>query len=353
VQAREALMHLDSTDYAGDDGLNETGFKGFLISALREKFEISSECQIAMERDNSNYVDLIIIHKLQKIKVLLELKYVRGGFVKEISDKYWSIRKSPIALRENLTDLGNKFKRYTDKDTMNTNFYDSDKGTKSPITKTVSKKLDEAVFQLQIYMRSKQFNDETIYGIAVVGCVNDIVYSELWVRTKNQVLRKLSTANSSPTKIVSSPTKTAGAPTTAVEIKSENVDRKLSFDLEDSEKAPKPELQGQRNNTNVRVTQYDKIEPLPEKSACPLPSSNEGPTKQDQAVSGSEYSTKLKKLHQIQCYLLEWLQKKTSTDISLEELAKIGSEVLQDDLSTSVILFIEKDLLTTYYRVND
>jgi len=81
----DSLLEMNSTDFK-PDGLNEVGFKALVIAHLKTlllmcdpeyEFDIISEKIVSFVGDKYGFVDLMLVQRETKRRVLMELKYIK------------------------------------------------------------------------------------------------------------------------------------------------------------------------------------------------------------------------------------------------------------------------------------
>jgi hypothetical protein len=189
------LQTLNGRDYHGDNsGLNEAGFKVAIVAGLLQQgFLVASEVEVG-----NGYIDLLVYATSHPtFKFILELKYVRGGFVKSISDRirarefgniYNSSAKETQNLSRALKDLAAKLKTMTDDDLGLVQWYEH----KRQLVSVKDKIRNTSIIQLKHYYEefNKNINEEHhLYALADIGVVNKLKSFSLMSMEKNLVQR--------------------------------------------------------------------------------------------------------------------------------------------------------------------
>jgi hypothetical protein len=186
TKVESLLQLLRSTDYSGDHGINEAGFKLALISGLQDYFHVRSEHQI-----REGYADLHLQYKYnEQINIIVELKYIRGGFLAEISDNYYALAKDSAKKRKTLSQLGEKIAKMEIAKLTEQKFYDavvtnkgktkkSDQAMKisEKIQQTIDNEVMPRIRDVRFQTKDESNNQEQWFGIAIVGVVNRILHS--------------------------------------------------------------------------------------------------------------------------------------------------------------------------------
>lgn len=175
------LQALNGRDYHGDNrGLNETGFKVAIIAGLLQQgFVVASEVEVG-----NGYIDLLVYATSHPtFKFILELKYVRGGFVKSISDRirarefgniYNSSAKETQSLSMALNDAASSIKGMNEEELKQVTWYENNANLVS-----IEDKIQNTIkYQLKRYFEEFKFKlneDDKVYGLLVIGLVNRVI----------------------------------------------------------------------------------------------------------------------------------------------------------------------------------
>jgi hypothetical protein len=177
------LQTLNGRDYHGDNrGLNETGFKVAIIAGLLQQgFVIASEVEIG-----NGYIDLLIYATSHPtFKFILELKYVRGGFIKSVSDRirarefgniYNPSAKEAKNLSQALNEVASNLKAMTKDGLKQVTWYEN----KKRLVSVEDKIQTTTENQLKRYYEGfkKETNeDDNLYSLVVIGVVSKILIS--------------------------------------------------------------------------------------------------------------------------------------------------------------------------------
>lgn len=181
------LQTLNGLDYHGDNrGLNEAGFKVAIIAGLLQQgFVVASEVEVG-----NGYIDLLV-HATSHptFKFILELKYVRGGFIKSISDRirareFGNIYNPSVQdaqnLRQALNDVASSIKGMNEEEVKQVMWYEYKRNLVSADDK-IQNTLEN---QLQRYYEKFKYKineEDHLFGLVLIGVVNKTLNSEFIV----------------------------------------------------------------------------------------------------------------------------------------------------------------------------
>lgn len=179
-QVKTTLSYFRNRDYDGKNGLNEAGFKFIVIAEARKLgFEIFNEHQI-----EGGYIDLVLTKDFDDAEgavfLILELKYIRGGFIKVVNGK--SIRYSSFYrdLYEIHNQMGKDLVALTKQQILDVS-YQAFKDGNEKVQDLMKKTIDT---QLLRYIKAAGTGgigkiDGEIFGLVIIGVANTLTWSNL------------------------------------------------------------------------------------------------------------------------------------------------------------------------------
>ena len=180
-QVKTTLSYFRNSDYDGKNGLNEAGFKFIVIAEARKLgFEIFNEHQI-----EGGYIDLVLTKEFddaeRDVFLILELKYIRGGFIKVANGK--SIRYSSFYrdLYEIHNKMGKNLVALTKQQILDVSYQAFKDGTAAneKVQDLMKKTIDT---QLLRYIKAAGTGgigklDGEIFGLVIIGVANTLTWS--------------------------------------------------------------------------------------------------------------------------------------------------------------------------------
>jgi hypothetical protein len=179
-QAEIILQTLSGRDYHGDNrGLNETGFKVAVIAGLLQQgFVVASEVEVG-----NGCIDLLAYATSHPtLKFILELKYVRGGFIKSISDRIRAREFGNIynaAARESndlslaLNEVASNLKAMTKDELKLVEWYEYKRKLVS-VEEKVQRTLEIQLKRYYEEFKKTIKEGDHLYGLLLIGVVNKI-----------------------------------------------------------------------------------------------------------------------------------------------------------------------------------
>ena len=189
----DILSFLRSSDFDNKSGINESGFKLSVICAILKQYDcLNNDCKYMLESerkvkliDNKNgYIDLILKTKDDTVLYVIELKYIRLGYISNSEFK----SKAPIkrferdkleSRRNEFNDLNTNVKDLNVKVITGYNAYTNNYDTKTCTVLSYSK---NALIQSEKYINGYQsmisIKNKIINNVAIIGVGNKVFINQ-------------------------------------------------------------------------------------------------------------------------------------------------------------------------------